>query len=108
MPFWKEQLEGANDDEYTFSSNYKAGKFKLQPESISKKWKLYVKDELKIDIDFYALKHLNFDETSDLLNAEAAAKIAGHTSTVITLKHYLVNEEQRKLKKFKKVNNKFE
>ena len=38
--------------------------------------------------------------------AEAAAKMAGHTSTVITMKHYLVNEEQRELEKLKKVNNK--
>ena len=107
LPFWKEQLEGANGDEYAFSSNFKAGKYKLQPESISKKWKNYVKDELKIDIDFYALKHLNLDETSAYLNAESAAKMASHTSTVITLKHYLINEEQRELEKLKMVNNKF-
>jgi integrase len=107
LPFWKEQLEGASGDDYAIGSNYKAGKIKLQPESISKKWKEYVKDELKIDVDFYALKHLNLDETSNELNAAAAAKMAGHSSPVITLKHYLVNEEQRELEKLKKVSNKF-
>ena len=75
--------------------------------AISKKWKTYVKDNLKIDVDFYALKHLNLDEISGYLNAEAAAKMAGHTSTVITLKHYLVNEKQREMDKLKKVENKF-
>ena len=58
-------------------------------------------------MDFYALKHLNLDETAAILDAEAAAKMAGHTSTVITLKHYLFNEEERKMKKLRKVDNSF-
>jgi len=41
------------------------------------------------------------------LDAEAAAKMAGLTSTVITLKHYLVNEEERKMEKLRRVNNDF-
>ena len=107
LDFWKEQMKDCGPEDYVFSSTWMPGKYKLQPKKISYKWKEYVKDELKIDIDFYALKHLNLDETSDLLNAEAAAKMAGHTSTVITLKHYLVNEEQREMEKLKKVGNKF-
>jgi len=65
------------------------------------------KGRLGIDIDFYSLKHLNLDETSDILNAEAAAKMAGHTSTVITLKHHLINEEESKMEMLRKVNNDF-
>lgn len=107
LEFWKEQLQGSSPDDYVFSSNFKPGEFKLQPKHISYRWKEYVKEDLKIDIDFYALKHLNLDETSDQLNAEAAAIMVGHTSTVITMKHYLVNEEQRELEKLKMVNNKF-
>lgn len=107
LEFWKEQLAESKPEDYVFSSNYKPGKFKLQPKKISEKWKKYVKEDLKIDIDFYSLKHLNLDETSSYIDAEAAAKMAGHTSTVITLKHYLVNEEQRKMDKLKKVNNSF-
>ena len=34
-------------------------------------------------------------------------KMAGHTSTVITLKHYLFNEDQRERERLKKVNNEF-
>lgn len=107
VDFWAAQLEGAGREDYVFSSTFRPGKFKLQPKAISYKWKEYVKDHLKINVDFYALKHLNLDETSNQLNAEAAAKMAGHTSTVITMKHYLVNEEQRELEKLKMVNNKF-
>ena len=51
--------------------------------------------------------HLNFDETSKLPDAEATAKIAGHTSTVITLKHYLINDEERKMEKVRRGNNDF-
>ena len=107
LDFWKEQMEKSENKEFVFSSTFKAGAFKLDPGAISKKWKMYVKDNLGIDVDFYALKHLNLDETSSYLNAEAAAKMAGHTSTVITLKHYLVNEQQREMERLKKVENKF-
>lgn len=107
LPYWEEHLSGGEPDDFVFSSNFNPGKYKLQPKIISYRWKEYVKDDLKIDVDFYALKHLNLDETSAQLYAEAAAKMAGHTSTVITLKHYLVNEKQRELEKLKRVNNKF-
>ena len=107
LTFWKEQLDGASPDDYVFSSNFKPGKGKTTPKHMSNRWKEYVKEGLGIDIDFYSLKHLNLDETSSLLDAEAASKMAGHTSTVITLKHYLVNEEERKMEKLRKVNNDF-
>jgi integrase len=107
LDFWKEQLDGAAPDNYVFSSNFKPGKRKTTPKHISNKWKVYVKEGLGIDIDFYSLKHLNLDETARLLDAAAASKMAGHTSTMITLKHYLVNEEERKMEKLRKVNNDF-
>lgn len=107
LPYWRKQLENAVPDDFAISSTFKPGKFKLQPKKISNKWKEYVKEDLGIDVDFYSLKHLNLDETSTILDAEAAAKMAGHTSPVITLKHYLINEKERELEKLKKVNNKF-
>lgn len=105
--FWKEQIEGSSPDDYVFSSNFKPGKRKTTARHMSDKWKEYVKEGLGIDIDFYSLKHLNLDETSNILDAQAAAKMAGHTSTVITLKHYLINEEERKMEKLRRVNNEF-
>ena len=107
LNFWKEQLDGASPDDYVFSSNFMPGKTRTTAKRMGNKWRLYVKEGLGINIDFYSLKHLNLDETSKLLDAEAAAKMAGHTSTVITLKHYLVNEEERKMEKLRKVNNDF-
>ena len=107
LDFWKEQLEGAASGDYVFSSDFRPGKTRTTTKRMGNKWRLYVKEGLGIDIDFYSLKHLNLDETSKLLDAAAAAKMAGHTSTVITLKHYLVNEEERKMEKLRKVNNDF-
>jgi hypothetical protein len=66
-----------------------------------------VKGTLGINKDLYALKHTNLDETSAILDAEAAARQAGHKTTVITLKHYLVNEEERERERLRQVPNKF-
>jgi len=107
LDFWKEQVKGASPDDYVFSTDFRAGKTRTTTKRIGNKWRAYVKEGLEIDIDFYSLKHLNLDETSKLLNAEAASKMAGHTSTVITLKHYLVNEEERKRERLRKVSNDF-
>ena len=38
---------------------------------------------------------------------ECVGKIIVISSTVITLKHYLINEEERKMEKLRKVNNEF-
>ena len=107
LEFWKEQLERALPGDYVFSSDFKPGKTRTTAKRMSNKWKEYVKEGLGININFYLLKHLNLDETAMILDAEAAAKMAGHTSTVITLKHYLINEEERKMEKLRKVDNDF-
>lgn len=102
LDFWKEQLDGASPDDYVFSSNFRPGKTRTTAKRMGNKWRLYVKKGLGINIDFYSLKHLNLNEVAGQLDAEAAAKMAGHTSTVITLKHYLANEEERKMEKLSK------
>ncbi|MBK7882513.1 MAG: hypothetical protein IPJ81_00725 [Chitinophagaceae bacterium] len=55
----------------------------------------------------YSLKHSNLDETSAILDINAAARMAGHTSTVITMKHYAIGEKERQNNLLKEVNNKF-
>lgn len=107
LDFWIEQLEGASPEDFVFSLNFRPGRINKTPKWIANMWKRYVKEGLGIDINFYSLKHLNLDETSSILDAKAASKMAGHTSTVVTLKHYLVNEEERQREKLKKVHNEF-
>ncbi|HEY5370490.1 MAG TPA: hypothetical protein VIJ75_16015 [Hanamia sp.] len=107
LEFWIEQLKDASPDDYVFSSDFKPGKTKTTTKRIGNKWKEYVKEGLGIDKNFYWLKHLNLNETATILDDEAAAKMAGHATTVITLKHYLVNKEEREMAKLRKVNNRF-
>ena len=83
IEFWKEQLKNASPDDYVFSFDFKPGKTKTTTKRMSNKWKEHVKEGLGININFYLLKHLNLDETAMILDAEAAVKIAGQTSTVI-------------------------
>lgn len=58
-------------------------------------------------MDFYNLKHLNLDETSSMLNIEAAAAMASHASTAVTAKHYAVNEYSRQMEKLEALGNSF-
>jgi integrase len=121
--FWQAQYNECAAGDYLFGYMLKPGKKKCTRDYITKKWQREVKgdlkinkdgtlktnkkDCLKINKDLYSLKHLNLDETAALLNADDASKMAGHTSTVITLKHYLVNEKDRQNERLKKVNNSF-
>jgi integrase len=105
VDLWKEILN--EEGEYLFGKELKPGPKPVLRDYITKKWQREVKGKLGINKDLYALKHTNLDETSAILNAEAAARQAGHKSTVITLKHYLVNEEERQRQKLSEVRNKF-
>ena len=68
---------------------------------------MHVKKKLNISADFYSLKHLNIDETADALDIKDASVMAGHTTPVITIKHYALNEKERQHERMSKVNNSF-
>ena len=107
LNLWKEIMATCQPSDYVFSVGLIPGPKTIRREQISRRWNWHVKRDLQISADLYSLKHSNLDETAMQLDAAAAAKMAGHTSTVITLKHYLVNEEERKMEKLRKVNNDF-
>ncbi len=106
-PFWIEQLSGALPDDFVFSVDLLPGKAKIREEQITRRWKRHVKDKLNIEADLYSLKHLNTDEIAALLSLEEAAKHNGHTSTVITSKHYAIGEQRRQRERLKSLMNKF-
>ena len=60
---------------------------------------------LNITADFYSLKHLNLDETTELLSLEDAARMANHKGTKMMSSVYAVGEKQRQFEKLKKVSN---
>jgi integrase len=110
VPFWKEAIEGCKPEQVIFSKHLKAGAKAIRPDQITRRWQTWVKDENKrglgIKVDFYALKHLNTDDTAALLGIEDAARHNSHTSTNITLR-YAVNEKERQHERLKQVNNSF-
>jgi integrase len=107
LDFWQAQYDETMDGNYLFGSCLKPTHIPGTRDYITKKWQREVKRDLGISKDLYSLKHLNLDETAAILNADDASAMAGHTSTVVTMKHYLVNEKQRTLERLKKVNNSF-
>jgi len=104
-PYWEEQLLNANPDHYVFSEGLMPGPKKIREEQVTRRWRRPVKDKLSIKADLYSLKHLNTDETAELLDIHAAASHNGHTSTAITKRHYAFGEEQRMRERLRGFNN---
>ena len=107
LPFWEELLKGCDKNDYIFSKGLIPGKVSISPRQITNRWERWVKIPLGITADFYSLKHLNLDETAALLDIESASAMAGHTSTVITMKHYAHGEKERSHQRLKSVANSF-
>lgn len=106
---WIEVLREANttNQPYLFGPHLKPGARSCTRDWVTRIWMQEVKTKLGIEIDLYSLKHLNLDETAKLLDLQKAATMAGHTSTVVTMKYYAYNEKQRELERLQKVGNAF-
>lgn len=112
LELWQEAMVNCGPDDYLFSRKLVPGAVHIRPDQITRRWMKYVKGPvnkggMNIQADFYSLKHLNLDETTELLGIDDAAKMAGHTSTVITMSTYAVGEKARQAERLKKVNNSF-
>lgn len=108
---WRMLMKKAASGEFIFSKGLKPGVVKINASQISRRWRR-IKKLLGITADFYAFKHSNLDEMSEALQkhkeaVKQASEFAGHTTPVITLKHYLTGEEQRQQDTVKKVWNEF-
>lgn len=113
LPYWIELVNtSTNNEDYLFSAGLKPGPNMIRREQITRRWNVHVKGNpekggLGIKADFYSLKHLNLDETAAELDIQAAAKMAGHTTPVVTLAHYAIGETGRQHDRLKKVANTF-
>jgi len=107
LPFWTNSVQNSKDGDYIFSYDLKPGALPITPIQITKRWYRLVKKPLGITADFYSLKHLNLDETAAILDLQAAASMAGHTTTVVTMAHYAVGEKERIHQRLRAVGNKF-
>ena len=106
LPYWRKQIKGADLEHYVFSRGLLPGSAPIRQEQISERWKRHVKS-LGITADFYPLKHLGLDEVAAELSAKDAARLASHTTPVVTISHYLGGEKQRQMARIRKVRNKF-
>ncbi len=107
LPLWMEAMEGCGQEDYVFSWGYVPGIKPMSSRNVAKTWKKKVKNPLGIKADFYSLKHLNTTETTELADAETAARQNAHQSTAMVVKIYDVNRKKREDEKLKKVNNPF-
>ena len=107
LPFWEEAIFSASSDDYIFSKGLEPGKEPIQSYQITKRWNRHIKKKLGIKEDFYSLKHLNLDQTAEILGIADASHMASHTSTEITAKYYALGEKQRQNERLKNIENKF-
>lgn len=107
LPYWNSIMEECKKGEYLFSKGLKPGIRQIQPYQIGKRWNRLVKQNLHIEADFYALKHLHTTEIVDILNAKEAAKHNSHTTTAMVIGIYDVKKGERQHNAIKELNNKF-
>lgn len=105
LPFWNKAIFGARKDDFVFSTGLVPGIKKLTYNAIRLRWKRNVKVMLNITADFYSLKHLNLDETTEILSLKDAARMANHKGINMVSSVYAVGEKQRQMEKLKKVSN---
>ncbi|AWG27198.1 tyrosine-type recombinase/integrase [Flavobacterium kingsejongi] len=107
VDLWKRvMLSGINED-YVFSVGLVPGPQRIRREQIGRRWNVHVKEKLNITADFYSLKHLNLDETTEMLSMNDAAAMANHKSTKMIENHYAVGEKARQNERLKSIRNEF-
>jgi integrase len=104
---WTGLIQAAKPGEFLFSKNLRPGAKPIRPDQINRRWNKYVKTGLGVEKDFYALKHTYADQIAARLGIDHAATADGHTTPVITLKHYATGEKARQRERIKKAGIKF-
>ena len=107
IELWEEVVVEGGPGLYLFGKSLKPSEKKITRAQITKRWRLHVKEKLGITADFYSLKHTNLDEISSQLGIKAASVMAGHTTPVVTMNHYLTGEKERTHESLKHISNTF-
>jgi hypothetical protein len=95
VKYWREAVGNAPKDYYVFSRGRKPGPGKIRSYQISKSWNRHIKTKLKIDFDFYSLKHMKLTEISDNLGQQAAADQGGESVRMIEQKYDLKSKKRK-------------
>lgn len=101
-------MKEADPGHYLFSRLLLPGANKIRKDQPDRRWAKYVmglveNGGLGIKKRFYSLKHLHTDMIAEKPGLDMAAASAGHTTPVVTLRHYAKGEKQRQRDALKKV-----
>lgn len=113
VPFWQMAMQHCSREDYVFSVGLVPGAKPIRPEQITRRWRRHIKGKLKIEADWYALKHLNTTANVEQVFAEinAAQMVAmeqtKHKTTSMIAKVYDINADRRAAEALKKRSQKF-
>jgi integrase len=95
LPLWEEIIAAASPGQYLFSRGLAPGDSKIRKDQICRRWDRWVVKGLGIKKSFYSLKHSHTDAIAEKFDIHHAAISNGHTTPVITMRHYAVGEQAR-------------
>lgn len=99
---WREVLQEATAGSYVFSEGLVPGAVEISPNQVTRRWKLWVKEKMGIDVDFYPLKHLHTTAIANELGTQAAADFNNESRRMIE-QHYDTDHQKRKHKTAKEI-----
>lgn len=94
---WQEIWDEAKSGQFLFSKGLVPGNKPIRNDQIGRRWNAHVKIKLSIKKDFYSLKATHTDAIADKLDIQHAQTADGHTTPVVTLKHYAKGEKKRQI-----------
>lgn len=111
VDFWKEAIEGAEDEDFIFAKGLVPGKVAINPRQATRRWKRHIKGSKKkkklgIDCNWYGLKYLNSDQVSKAKGLKIASLFNSHTNEKTT-RLYTVGQDSREFEEMKQMKNKF-
>ncbi len=115
MPFWIEQMVNCRPEDFVFGYGMLPSAKPVRPDKITRRWRSLIKERLRINVDFYPLKHLHTTEVKDIIERDVAEEIANkeaaehnsHTTEAMVVKIYDTKHASRKHNRIKKIRNSF-
>lgn len=99
---WKEALKGCRPDHYIFAYDLAPGPKFVNPDTINKKWRKWVKKckeepikSMEVTADFYSLKHTHTTQVAKLSGEGIAAGHDGHTTTAMVRQIYNYGRDEQ-------------
>jgi hypothetical protein len=102
LHLWQEAWTEATEGQYLFGHQFRPSDKKYYDRAAGQYWHQYVKTDLDIKKDWYALKHKRSDLLDTKLSSKHAQQAAGHKSAATT-KIYTVGADERRREEIKNI-----